>query len=770
MRLTPPLDVVVGKGVNLIRLTRAGFRVPGGFVVCTDAYHRFVAANQLSALIARALVGTAAADTVALARASRTIREAFSRGAISAEDAVAIRLAAREWLEEPLAVRSSAVAEDLPDASFAGQHDSYLNVIGEPALLDAVKDCWSSLWTGRAIGYRLRNHIPGAGAALAVVVQRLVPAEVAGVMFTANPLTGRRSQTVIDATFGLGEALVSGAVEPDNFVVDSKSGRVVEQTTGAKATATVARQGGGVETVPAPSDRPTLTRPQLAELAAVGNRIQGLYGAPQDIEWAIAGGELYVLQARAITSLFPVPAASDDRLAVWMSFGAVQGMLEPMTPLGQDAIRHLFGGAARMFGSRLDLDRPSILGLAGERLWVRLDFVLRNPLGRRLAPRVLRLLEPSVGRIVAGLRAEPGLGGTVPNSRHPQPIGHFDTRYCLHLDWLSSGSPAHLSSPQLSCSTGRITMRIRKLAAGLVLLLAGAVVVGCSSAAGVSTSSTSASPTSGGAAEPITVVASTNVWGDLAAGVGGDKVTVTSIINDPSQDPHEYQASGQNQLALSKAKVVIENGGGYDDFIATMLKAVNNSSATVLNAVTISGKTTAGGEEMNEHVWYDFPTVLKVVDRLQSTFSSIDADNAGVFAANATKLKDSINAMVTKQGELKTQLDGTPLAITEPVPLYLLEAMGLQNKTPEEFSEAIEEDSDVPPTVLRETLALFSGKAVKLLAYNEQTTGAATEEVLKAAKDNGIPVVGFTETLPEGKDYVSWMTSNIEAVQSALQQ
>ncbi len=147
MRLTPPLDVVVGKGVNLIRLTRAGFRVPGGFVVCTDAYHRFVAANQLSALIARALVGTAAADTVALARASRTIREAFSRGAISAEDAVAIRLAAREWLEEPLAVRSSAVAEDLPDASFAGQHDSYLNVIGEPPLLDAVKDCWSSLWT-----------------------------------------------------------------------------------------------------------------------------------------------------------------------------------------------------------------------------------------------------------------------------------------------------------------------------------------------------------------------------------------------------------------------------------------------------------------------------------------------------------------------------------------------------------------------------------------------------------------------------------------------
>ena len=291
-------------------------------------------------------------------------------------------------------------------------------------------------------------------------------------------------------------------------------------------------------------------------------------------------------------------------------------------------------------------------------------------------------------------------------------------------------------------------------------------MVGCSSP-GVSTSSTSASQAST-VAEPITVVASTNVWGDLAAGVGGDKVAVTSIISDPSQDPHEYQASGQNQLALSKAKVVIENGGGYDDFIDTMLAAANNPSAVVLNAVTISGKAAAGGAELNEHVWYDLPTVLKVIDQLQATFSSIDAPNAGVFAANATKLKDSINALVTKQGELKSQLNGTPFAITEPVPLYLLEAMGLQNKTPEQFSEAVEEDSDVPPAVLRQTLALFSDRTVKLLAANEQTTGPATEAVVTAARDKGIPVVGFTETLPEGKDYVSWMTANLEAVQSAL--
>ncbi len=309
-------------------------------------------------------------------------------------------------------------------------------------------------------------------------------------------------------------------------------------------------------------------------------------------------------------------------------------------------------------------------------------------------------------------------------------------------------------------------MNYRKLATPLVLSLAGLVLASCSSpSATVSPGATGAASAD---AAPIAVVASTNVWGNLAATIGGDKVAVTSIIDDPSKDPHEYEASAQNQLALSKAQVVIENGGGYDDFVDTMLASANNSSATVLNAVTISGKTAPSGGELNEHVWYDFPTVEKVIDQIQTAYASIDSADADTFATNAKNLKGSIDALVSKESDLKAKYAGQPVSITEPVPLYLLDAISLVNKTPEKFSEAIEEDSDVAPAVQQATLKLYNSHAVKLLAYNEQTTGPETEAVLKAAKDNGIPVVPVTETLPDGKDYVSWMTDNLDAIGAAL--
>lgn len=311
-------------------------------------------------------------------------------------------------------------------------------------------------------------------------------------------------------------------------------------------------------------------------------------------------------------------------------------------------------------------------------------------------------------------------------------------------------------------------MNYRKLATPLVLSLAGLVLASCSSPS--ATVSPGATGTASADAAPIAVVASTNVWGNLAATIGGDKVAVTSIIDDPSKDPHEYEASAQNQLALSKAQVVIENGGGYDDFVDTMLASANNSSATVLNAVTISGKTAPSGGELNEHVWYDFPTVEKVIDQIQTAYTSIDSADADTFATNAKNLKGSIDALVSKESDLKAKYAGQPVSITEPVPLYLLDAIGLVNKTPEKFSEAIEEGSDVAPAVQQATLKLYSSHAVKLLAYNEQTTGPETEAVLKAAKANGIPVVPVTETLPDGKDYVSWMTDNLDAIGAALAQ
>lgn len=296
----------------------------------------------------------------------------------------------------------------------------------------------------------------------------------------------------------------------------------------------------------------------------------------------------------------------------------------------------------------------------------------------------------------------------------------------------------------------------------------GVTLAACSSGSSEGSSGSDAGGASDGGTGRTTVVASTNVWGDIASVVGGDHVEVTSLISNPDADPHEYEASTRNQLALSKAAVVLENGGGYDDFMERMLTSAKNTSATVLNAVDISGLTATDGEELNEHVWYDFPTVQKVVDAIAQALGKADAAHADTFTANATALKAEIDALIGTEAELKTAHAGKGVAITEPVPLYMLDAIGLVNRTPAEFSEAIEEGNDVPADVLRETVALFDDKAVDLLAYNEQTSGPQTEAVLKAAQDNGIPEVGVTETLPKGKDYLTWMQANLDAIGGAL--
>ena len=293
----------------------------------------------------------------------------------------------------------------------------------------------------------------------------------------------------------------------------------------------------------------------------------------------------------------------------------------------------------------------------------------------------------------------------------------------------------------------------------VVVPIAALLLAGCSSAGAGSSSSTSGK---------IDVVASTNVWGNIASTVGGDDVSVTSFIDDPSKDPHEYEASGQNQLAISKAAVVIENGGGYDDFVDTMLKSSPSESATVLNAVKISGLAAPAGGDLNEHVWYDFPTVTKVIDKLRAAFTKARPADASLFSANAKSLTGKVALLEAREKALKAQYSGVGVAITEPVPLYMLDAIGLDNKTPAEFSKAIEDDSDASPAVLQQTLDLYNGHSVKLLAYNEQTTGAQTEAVLTAAKNNGIAVVPVTETLPSGKTYLSWMSDNLDAITAAL--
>lgn len=278
----------------------------------------------------------------------------------------------------------------------------------------------------------------------------------------------------------------------------------------------------------------------------------------------------------------------------------------------------------------------------------------------------------------------------------------------------------------------------------------------------------SASPSASTSTAAINVVASTNVWGDIASQIGGNKVQVTSIISDPNQDPHEFQASARNQLALSQAQLVIENGGGYDDFVDTMLKSANNPSATVLNAVKISGFTAAAGGELNEHVWYSYPTVQKVAEAIRDRLSTIDPSDAATFAANTATFTQGLDKLNQSAAAIKAKDAGKGAAITEPVPLYLLDEMGLVNKTPEAFSEAIENDTDVSAKVLSQTLDLFSKHQVSVLAYNAQTSGAQTEQVLSAAKAAGVPVVPVQETLPDGKSYLDWQAGIIAAIGEAL--
>jgi zinc/manganese transport system substrate-binding protein len=266
----------------------------------------------------------------------------------------------------------------------------------------------------------------------------------------------------------------------------------------------------------------------------------------------------------------------------------------------------------------------------------------------------------------------------------------------------------------------------------------------------------------------LSVVASTNVYGDIVKQITGGKVKITSIISDPDADPHSYEANSRTQLELSKADVVIENGGGYDDFVDTMLKTARNDDVKVINVVDLSGKKAPAGGDLNEHVWYDFPTVEKLVTQLVTALSAKDPADAPAFSAGAATFTQKVQAMESTEASIKAAHAGAGAAITEPVPLYMLEACGLVNKTPAAFSEAIEEGTDVSASVLAQTLTLFSQKKVDLLAYNEQTSGPETEKVLSAAKAGGVAVVPVTETLPSGKDYLTWMAGNLSAIRAAL--
>ena len=319
------LEVAGGKGANLGAMVRAGLPVPDGFVVTTAAYRAFVAAAGLAPLIATQWQAIDPASAASFEDASAQLRQAFAAAPFP-DDLAAPILAAYAGLGEaaPVAVRSSATAEDLPDASFAGQQDTYLNITGNAALLDAVKRCWGSLWTARAMAYRHRQGIDPVQVSLAVVVQAMAPADAAGVLFTVNPVTGAADEMVINATWGLGEALVAGRVNPDTIIAAKADGRVKEVALGDKAVMTAAVAGGTDEVAVDTARRSAqaIDEEQVAELVRLGRELESLFGGPQDVEWAVAGGTVILLQSRPVTTLAaPAGVPGDDD---WPQLGGLE--------------------------------------------------------------------------------------------------------------------------------------------------------------------------------------------------------------------------------------------------------------------------------------------------------------------------------------------------------------------------------------------------------------------------------------------------------------
>lgn len=281
----------------------------------------------------------------------------------------------------------------------------------------------------------------------------------------------------------------------------------------------------------------------------------------------------------------------------------------------------------------------------------------------------------------------------------------------------------------------------------------------------------------------IAVVTSTNVYGDIVEAIGGDKVNVTAIISRPSQDPHSYEANAQDRLTVSKAKLVVENGGGYDDFIHTLADDSNVAHENIISAVEVSGLApepagTASAHagdghshdhgEFNEHVWYSFDAMTHLADAVAARLGALDAASASQFTANAAEFKSGLAKLESKISAMKTSHGGAGVAVTEPVPLYLLESAGLENRTPAEYTAAVEEGADVPPAVLKAATSTAAAKDTRFLAYNEQTEGPQTQAVKNAATAAGTPVVSFTETLPDGKTYLEWMADNVDNVSNAL--
>jgi rifampicin phosphotransferase len=377
--------VAGGKGARLGELAHIdGVRVPPGFCVTTDAFRQILAKAPMIDEDLDRLAFLDPSDRAAIGTASAGIRRDLEAVEIPGDLAAAIT-GALTLLGEGCAwaVRSSATAEDSPTASFAGQQDTFLNVVGSASILRHISGCWASLFTERAVAYRLRNGFDNRKARMAVVVQRMVVPHAAGVLFTADPVTSNRKISSVEATFGLGEALVAGLASPDVYAV--RGGDIVDKVIASKRIATVASPGGGTQEVAIGTERrrqPVLSDAQVVDLERLGRRIETHFGQPQDIEWCLDPDGFHIVQSRPITTLFPVPAQQDEGNHVYVSVGHQQMMTDPMQQLG-------------LSFWQLTAARP--MAEAGGRLFVDVAPLLASPTSRAHYVEALGRSDPLIG-------------------------------------------------------------------------------------------------------------------------------------------------------------------------------------------------------------------------------------------------------------------------------------------------------------------------------------------------------------------------------------
>jgi rifampicin phosphotransferase len=405
------IAVVGGKGAVLGELSLIeGIPVPHGFCVTTDAFQRILAgAPSIDDRLAR-LSRLEPEDRESIRALSAEIRRAVEGIIIPDDLALAItRSLSRLGEQAAWAVRSSATAEDLPGASFAGQHDSYLNVVGPEAVLRHVSRCWASLFSERAVTYRLRNGFDHRKVQMAVVVQQMVVPQAAGMLFTADPVTSSRKVASVEASFGLGEALVSGLVNADTFKV--RDGEVVERAIAAKHRAIHASPVSGTEELavaPARQEQPALTDAQVVRLVQLGRRIEAHFGQPQDIEWCLAEGDFWIVQSRPITTLFPIPEAADRENHVYVSVGHGQMMTEAMRPLGV---------------SVWQLTAMAPMHEAGGRLFVDVTGRLASPTTRAGLLEVMGRGDPLIGDALQTILERGDFLPSLPDEDPPTPHG-----------------------------------------------------------------------------------------------------------------------------------------------------------------------------------------------------------------------------------------------------------------------------------------------------------------------------------------------------------